>query len=159
MHTNILINSNFESFNNAHTIHMYAQSDRWVLRFCFYSRKNMSTLHSQHNAYIHNCKSPDTHTNHDYGYENFELQLGANVRVVPKIVISLNKMKWIQIRIRTRTRIYIVRMLFTLHSVSSFEWLFACALFHSHLSLDDIRSKFSPAALYVVYVCNTNEMK
>lgn len=102
MHTNILINSNFESFN-------YAQSDRWVLRFYFYfySHKNMVTLHSQHNAYIHNCKSPDTHSNHDYGYENFELQLGANVRVVPKIVISLNKMKWIQIR-----TLYVCSLLF-----------------------------------------------
>lgn len=53
-HTNILINSNFETFNGAHTARMYAQIDRWVL--CFYSRKNMSTLSSHHNAlhaYMH----------------------------------------------------------------------------------------------------------
>lgn len=56
MHTNILINSNFETFTHTNTVHM---NDFFVFCFyCFYSRKNMTTLYSQYNSlYAHALSS------------------------------------------------------------------------------------------------------
>lgn len=120
----------------------------------------MSTLSSHHNAhiyacacaFIHNCKSPNTHALPiimDMKSLNCSLVWTMNVRAFSHSE-NCHFIEWNEYE-------QALHMLPTL-SIGPIRYAGLFALYFIRIwSCGDARSKFSPAAFYVVYVCNMNE--
>lgn len=152
MHTNILINSNYETFRHTSTVHMNAQANEFFV-FVFIVSILAKTwwryiLSALLYAFIHSCKSPNTYTHKPWLWM-WKVSIAAECKHARASLGPPENCNFIEWNEYERMHELITRFLW----LTLWDRLYA--LFHSHLSLNDVRSKFSLAALYAacVFIC------